>query len=405
MRLFERIQGSQTGSVTLLSGRFVLADAPIAVLFLRTRARAFDSQAQAPFLEGIAAAFARADAAYAGTLQLDQSGANRFAVRMERDISQDLTRVSTLSMLGLGLVMFGLFRSARLLLIAAVPLGAGMLAGMAVTLAVYGQVHGVTLAFGASLLGVALDYVEHLYCHHAVAPHAGGPAATLRAIGPALITGAVTTLIGFLALGGSGFRGLEEVALFSSVGLCGALAATFSMLPGLLPETTRPVPLRERVVSRLSRFFDGLRAQRARLWALPALALAFCAIGLPRVHMSRDFMLGQLDPELLSEDQRVRARVARVDQSRFVLALADDEETALQADDRVAAVLEHAVAEHTLGGYQSLARLLPSAQHQRAVEDAVRRRVGDGQPLLSEDRKSTRLNSSHRYISRMPSSA
>jgi len=383
VRLFERVQTSKSSSVTLLSGRFVLSDAPIAVLFLRTRARAFDSQAQAPFLEGVAAAFDKTNTAFQGQLQLEQSGANRFAVRMEREINEDLNRVSTVSVLGLSLIMFGLFRSARLLFIAALPLGAGMLAGMAVTLAAYGQIHGVTLAFGASLLGVALDYVEHLYCHHAVAPHADGPAATLRAIGPALITGAVTTLIGFLALGGSGFRGLEEVALFSSVGLCAALGATFSMLPALLPDETRAVPLRSRVVSRLSRFFDGLRGQRARLWVLPALALGFCALGLPRAHMSRDFMLGQLDPDLLAEDQRVRARVARVDQSRFVLALAESEELAQEANDRVAQRLSAAVRAGTLGSYQSLSLLLPSAQQQRAIEQAARTALGDGRSLVA----------------------
>ncbi|MET0388828.1 MAG: hypothetical protein ABW321_22840 [Polyangiales bacterium] len=383
VRLFERLQAGHGASLTLQDGRFVTTDAPFAVLFLRTRARAFDSKAQAPLLEGIEAAFAAVNQRFGGELHLDQSGANRFAVRMERDISGDMTRVSTLSTLGLGLLMFGLFRSLRLLLIAAVPLGAGMLAGLAATLAVYGSVHGVTLAFGASLLGVALDYVEHLYCHHAVAPHAGGPAATLRAIGPALVTGAVTTLIGFVALAGSGFRGLEEVALFSSVGLVAALASTFSMLPTLLPQHTPPVPLRARVVARLGRFFDALRQQGRRLWLLPAAALLFSAWGLTRVRMSEDFMLGQLDPELLAEDQRVRGRVARFDQSRFVLAVADDEESALQVNDRVAERLEAAVSGGVLGGYQSVARLLPSVQRQRGVEQAARAGLGDGQGLLA----------------------
>jgi predicted exporter len=278
--------------------------------------------------------------------------------------------------------MFLLFRSGRLLLVGSIPLAAGTLAGMAATLAVYGKIHGVTLAFGASLLGVALDYVEHLYCHHAVAPRPGGPAATLRAIGPALVTGAATTLVGFLALGGSGFRGLEEVALFSSVGLLAALASTFTMLPMLLPERTPDVPLRRRIVRGLARFFDGLRAQRSRLWLLPLAAIAFSVVGLSRLQMSHDFMLGQLDQKLLAEDQRVRARVARFDQSRFVIAVGRDDESALQVNDRVAEVLEDAVAHGRLGGYQSVATLLPSAARQHAVAQAVRARLGDGRALV-----------------------
>lgn len=382
VRLFERAQASHGAAVTLQDGRFVTRDGAWAVLFLRTRARAFDTKAQAPLLRGVAAAFARVNQRFDGQLRLEQSGANRFAVRMEQAISADLSRVSSLSMLGLGIMLFALFRSGWLLLAAAIPLAAGTLVGIAATLAVYGSVHGVTLAFGASLLGVALDYVEHLYCHHAVAPSPGGPAGTLRSIGPALVTGAVTTLIGFVALAGSGFRGLEEVALFSSTGLTAALLTTFTMLPAVLPRQRSEVALRSRVVARLARLFEMLRARRARLWVLPALALVVSVAGLRRAHMSDDLMLGQLDPQLLAEDNRVRARVARFEESRFVLALGADEEQALQVNDRVAEVLRGAVARAELGGFQSVARLLPSAARQSAVAREAKRQLGDGQVLL-----------------------
>jgi predicted exporter len=382
IRLFDRLQATHGASVTLEEGRFVTRDEPWAVLFLRTQARAFDSQAQAPVLAGIAAAFERVNARFSGQLRMEQSGANRFAVRMEAAISDDMSRVSTLSVVGLGLLLYLLFRSGWLLLVAAIPLGAGMLVGMAATLAVYGSVHGVTLAFGASLLGVALDYVEHLYCHHAVAPSDQGPAGTLRSLAPALITGAVTTLVGFVALGGSGFRGLEEVALFSSTGLLAALITTFTMLPFVLPRGHADVALRRRVVAWLAKLFETLQAQRARLWVLPALAIVFSVIGLRRAHMSDDLMLGQLDPELLAEDTRVRGRVARFEESRFVLSTGADEEAALQANDAVAEVLEAAVGRGELGGYQSAAQLLPSAQRQRAIETAARRALGDGSALL-----------------------
>jgi len=382
-RLFERVQASQGDAVTLHEGRFVARDEPWAVMFLRTKARAFDSQAQAPVLAGIQDAFERVNARFDGQLHMKQSGANRFAVRMEKAISEDLSRVSTLSVVGLGLLLFLLFRSGWLLLVATIPLGAGMLVGLAVTTAVYGSVHGVTLAFGASLLGVALDYVEHLYCHHAVAPSPEGPAGTLRGLAPALITGAVTTLIGFVALGGSGFRGLQEVALFSSTGLIAALVTTFSMLPFVLPRGQSEVALRTRIVGWLARLFEALQAQRTRLWILPALALVFSAVGLSRAHLSDDMMLGQLDPALLAEDKHVRALVARFEESRFVLAAGSDEQAALKANDAVAELLGRAVARGELGGYNSVAKLLPSQAHQEAVDRAARRALGDGKALLT----------------------
>ncbi|HEX6239390.1 MAG TPA: MMPL family transporter [Polyangiales bacterium] len=381
-RLFESFERDQGGSLRVEDGRFLTRDGRYGVLFLRSRARGFDSNAQAPLLAGIRDVFATLNAAHGRALTLDQSGVNRFAVRAQETISGDLERVSTLSMIGLGLLMFSLFRSLRLLLIASIPLGAGTLVGIAACLAVYGSVHGITLAFGAALLGVTLDYVEHLYCHHAVAPHPGGPRATLRAIGPALITGAATTLVGFVALGGSGIRGLVEVALFSSCGLCAALLTSFTLLPSLLPERLREVPFRARLVERLGQAFDRLQHTGRWLWILPGAALLVVGLGLPRLRASDDATMGQLDPELVAEDARVRARVARYENMRFALAIGHDEESALQANDQLLRSLEQAVSAHEIAGFRNLGGLLPSARRQRAVEGAARAALGDGARLL-----------------------
>ncbi|HEX4353671.1 MAG TPA: hypothetical protein VHZ95_12165, partial [Polyangiales bacterium] len=381
-RLFERLERAQANTLRVQDGRFITPDGRFAVLFLRTRAAGFDADAQTPFIAGVNAAFKKTNAAAGGKLHLDQSGINRFAVRAREAISGDIERVSLLSTIGLGALLFLVFRSLRLMAVAAVPLGAGFLFGLTACLAVYRSVHGITLAFGSSLLGVALDYVEHVYCHQAVAPDPNGPRGTLRHIGPALITGAATTLIGFVALAGSGFRGLEEVALFSSAGLVGALIATFTMLPALLPKNPPPVAARDRIVVQLARMFVALRARRRALWLLPLAALAISAIGLPRVRMSDDYTLGQVDPHLLAEDQRVRERVARFDQTRIVIATGADEEAALQVDDRVHALLERAVGAGEVAGFRGIAELLPSAAAQASVDRAVRARLGDGAPLL-----------------------
>jgi predicted exporter len=380
--LFERLQHDQGGALRVEDGRFVTSDGRFGVLFLRTHARGLDSRAQAPVLQAIARAFARVNAQYQGRLTLDQSGVNRFAVRAEETISGDLSRVSTLATVGLLLLMFLLFRSLRLLWVAAIPLGAGTLVGIASCLWAYGSVHGITLAFGAALLGVALDYVEHLYCHHAVAPHPEGARATLRAIGPSLITGALTTLIGFLALGGSGIRGLQEVALFSSAGLVAALVTTFTMLPAMIPNELKPVALRARVVARLGELFEALQRRRQRLWILPALALAITALGAPRLSLGKDATMGQLDPGLVAEDARVRARVARYENMRFVLAVGANEEAALEVNDKLRRALAEARSAHELTGYRNVGDFLPSAAQQESVAAAARAALGTGEPLL-----------------------
>jgi predicted exporter len=82
--------------------------------------------------------------------------------------------------------------------------------------------------------------------------------------------------------------------------------------------------------------------------------------------------MGRLDPQMLAEDERVRARVAQLDQGRFVVAVASSEEDALRINDEVAQALQAAVEAGELGAYHSVASLLPSAARQQEIDRTIR---------------------------------
>ena len=80
---------------------------------------------------------------------------------------------------------------------------------MAVTALLFGEVHGLTLAFGVTLLGVTIDYPIHLFSHL----HPGElPVDAMRRIWKTLRLGAITTCIGYLALVSTDFTGLQHDA-------------------------------------------------------------------------------------------------------------------------------------------------------------------------------------------------
>ncbi len=376
--LFRRFQEAAGRQLRVIDGRFLTPGGTAAVLFLTTGASAFDSSVQAPLLRGIESTFEALAASVPGVTGLEQSGVNRFAVRSEESIRADIKRITLFSCLGLGLLLWTLFRGFRLVGLAAVAVGLGILAGCAVVLALFGRIHGVTLAFGASLIGVCVDYVIHFYCQQSVAPSPDGPYATLRRIWRPLATGAATTMIGFAALSWSSFPGLREVGLFSLTGVFVALLATRFVLPSLVPVEPRPVRFRQWLVDRLAQGHGWLRARRA----VPALVLLVSAAlglaGASRAHWNEDFTsLNRLDPELFAEDEAVRAKVTRLEQMRFVVALGDNDEAALQVNDAVSMALAEARTANEVEGYQSIAVLLPSARKQTAIAQAFR-----GEPHL-----------------------
>ncbi|MBX3464604.1 MAG: MMPL family transporter [Planctomycetes bacterium] len=375
-RLFERTSGGAGGGsgIGVHDERFVTTDGTGAVLFLTTSAGAADSTVQRPLLAGVAAAFAAVGRAHGGHLRLSCSGAHRHAVAAEDAMRADIQRVSIGSIAGLVLLFVLLFRSLRPALMCLPVLGTGFLAGTSACLLAFGEVHGLTLAFGASLLGVAIDYALHFHAHHALAPAAEGPRATLRRLWPHIALGALTTITAFLALLLAAFPGLRELALFAATGLAAALLQTWLLLPGCAGPS-RPTAAARRLAAALD---AALRPGRGWFWLPTGAALLLTAIGLPALRWNDGVAtLNRIDPALKAEDDAVQARVARFEQRRVVVATGADDQAALERNDRATAVLAAAARDGLLAGHAGPGALLPSAARQREVDAAVR-----GDPTL-----------------------
>ena len=111
------------------------------------------------------------------------------------------------------------------------PVLSGVIAGIAGVSLGFGFVHGITLGFGVTLIGEAVDYAIYLFTQ--TAPGAA-PAATLPRIWPTLRLGMLTSVCGFSAMLLSSFIGFAQLGLFTIVGLVVALAVTRFVLPALL---------------------------------------------------------------------------------------------------------------------------------------------------------------------------
>ncbi|MEL6189891.1 MAG: hypothetical protein AAFU79_35150, partial [Myxococcota bacterium] len=286
-------------------------------------------------------------------------------------IKADIARVTTLSVVSL-LLLFGvLFRSFRVLGVTALVIHSGFVSGLAACLLLYGRVHGLTLAFGASLIGVAIDYALHFFGHHALSTPPVNGDRLLRQLFPGLTLGAATTVLGLVALGASGLPGLREVGVFAAVGITAALGATAAFVPpalGARPATGGALRL-ARALDKLRRKIEGRRA----LWSLPLAALVVGVVGAPRLEWQDDLRsMMRIDPELVAEEERVRDRVSPFERQRLILSTGVDMESALRVDEGVRAVLADGVRGGLLGRFRSVSALLPSAQTQRSVVAALR---------------------------------
>jgi len=155
-----------------------------ALMLVETAAAAFDPDGQQAAVEALQRHFERTRAHAAVTLIA--SGPGAFSVLMKAKTQNEAQWIGTIDTVGIIVLLLIAYRSVRYVLLGVLPLASAGVAGLAAVGAFFGAAHGITLAFGFTLIGVAQDYPIHLFSHqHPGAP----PLQTARSVWPTLATG------------------------------------------------------------------------------------------------------------------------------------------------------------------------------------------------------------------------
>ena len=349
-------------------GRFVTADGR-AVVVLTTAHSPLDFDTQRPLQAAINERFAELDTearAAGDELTLIQSGVARFALEAEAQIRGDIQQISMISLIGVAVLFLILFRSPWMLLLSMLPLVAGFLTATGIILLIFGEIHVLTLVFGASLIGVCIDYPIHLFTHHALYPRTDRKQ-VVAGVRPGLLLGALTTMAGFLGMGWAAFPGIREISGFAALGILAALATTLWVLPALLPEKPHSQKWMMNVAERL--VSSMLRSRRA-LIALPMGAALIMVIGLPQLQYQDDVsLLIERKQAHVDEEEEVASQVSQMDRGRAIIVFGEDPEEALVRNDEVHRRLDAAVAAGEITDYRSLHGFLRPTSAQVANRD------------------------------------
>lgn len=342
-----------------------------AFVFVETRSSPFESDAQRRFratLEGWMASSAPASA------RLQTAGAAQFAIASEAQIKGDVNRIGTISTIGIVTIFLVLFGSVRLILLGFVPMLFGSAVAVLGCQALFGEIHGITIAFGTSLLGVGLDYVEHYYAHF-VLTEAVPATTTMKRVAPSLVLGALTTIIGFIGIAASGLIGLRQMAVFSMIAIVASMAATCWIVPRWMPTRYRP-PRTLAIVNRAVQAVLVCVTRRpwGRHWRPVALGLATAAtvIAVLAAEFSDNvnMLVSETGPHVVN-DRAVRSRLGP-ESSSFAVVTARDDEALLTSISHATAELERARVAGTITSFVALDRLLPSRDEQLARAAAAR---------------------------------
>ncbi|MEO7733002.1 MAG: hypothetical protein ABIY55_18715, partial [Kofleriaceae bacterium] len=319
----QALRGAQGSALVDEDGVLLTADHAHAFVFAETRSSPFDSDAQRAF-RGVLDGWL---ASVPGT-RMQTSGAAQFAIAGEAQVKGDVNRIGIISTVGILVIFLVLFGSVRMILLGFVPMLFGSAVAVLACQAVFGEIHGLTIAFGTSLLGVGLDYVEHYYAHFVLMPTV--PArAMMKEVAPSLALGAVTTIIGFVGIAASGLGGLRQMAVFSVIAIIASMVATYWIVLQWMPTKYRPPrslgAINRVVLALLVRLRSKTWSRKSRL-ALFALAVvaAVASVWGARFSDNVNMLVNDRGPHVV-EDRTVRSRLGPESSSYAVVTAPTDE--------------------------------------------------------------------------------
>ncbi len=343
----------------------------------------YDNAVQARALSAYERGTAAARGAAPG-VEILHTGTVFFAAAGRAASMRDMDRIAIGSLLGIVLVMLLAFRSLKPILLGLLSAAAGILAATLALIHLDGELHLITLAFGASLIGEAIDYAI-LFCGaHLAAGSRWTPQTGIAQVRPALTVAVATSMLAYALLGLLPFPGVSQVARFALIGLAVAYLTVIWLLPGLMVKPSRRDPQAATgwAARLLERWRAVLKGRRAVLAG--AVALLACLPGWLALKSNDDVrLLVPRQAGLAAEDAAMRAITGFDAGSRFFLVRGASEEEVLARESALVKRLRGLEREGALAGHQAVSDYVPTRQAQRSNRALLQETVFADRPALA----------------------
>lgn len=347
------------------NGVWFSADGKRALLLAETTAPAFDIDAQIKVGDDVRRVFSESRAS--PEIKLLMSGPSIFAVDSRNHIHDDVWRLSMMATGLVAVILLLAYGSPRLLLLGMLPVATGVLAGLTAVSLGYGTVHGITMGFGATLIGEVVDYPTYLFTQRAPQESLRQ---TLQRIWPTLRLAVLTTVFGSLTMLLSGFTGLSQLGMFSLAGVLTAGLMTRFVIPEIAPGRFE-VAERTAMQAALARGATTLTLFRWMPLAALLCAAAYLATQEKTLWENDLANLSPISQPAMALDQSLRNELGAPNVRYLIAVPGSNPQEALERSEQLAPKLQALVGQGIISGFDYTARVVPSQKTQAARQAAL----------------------------------
>lgn len=273
---------------------------------------------------------------------------------------KEMSTIGLGSLLGIVILMLWVFRQWRAVGLLLLPIVVGCSVATAIAFLVFEQVHVVTFAFGAGLIGVAIDYALHFLCERQVRRD------VIQRILPGLVLGLISSVLAYAAQALTPFPGLRQMALFSVAGLIAAWLTVVLWLPlltrGNFVSNTQAADILISWQRRLPSLATHPRSIRLLLTLLTVMALWLIYSG----QAEDDIRLLQTSPPaLLEQEQRVQELLSYNSSTQFLLLPCQNLQSCLEQEHAIKPSLDILQEKGLITRYRLVSNEIPALERQQ----------------------------------------
>lgn len=301
-----------------------------------------------------------------------------------KQAQREISVIGTGSLIGILMIFAYSFRSIRPILYALIPIAVGIITATVVCLTIFRTMHIMTLVFGASLIGISIDYSLHFFAERFYQTPLPTPRQAITNILPGITLGLISSIIGYLAFFATSFPGLQQMALFSSTGLIAAYCCVVFWFPRLpYPATNKASRLGPAIAEKIIRFWE--RRNRLQVILIVAIIVLFSGAGISLAVVDDNLRSLDNTPEFLHKNLTDFETITGIKPSgQFFLVYGSTPEETLQHEEALDNILRKQAEIGNFQAFRSVSSQLPSIKQQHENFQLIKTRLLQEHPLTEK---------------------
>ena len=303
------------------------------------------------------------------SIKILTSGTVFHAAEVTKIARHEVSTVGLGSLLGIIALVVVTFRSKAALFAISFTLTSSFLVALTLSLVIFGEIHLITLAFGCTLLGLAVDYCFHFllnYRRYKDALTAG------RVISRGLLISASSSIFAYLIQIFSPFPGLQQFAVFVSSGLVGACITVMVMT--LWYQEPQIGTLQQSENLFYGRYFKPVFARFSQhkklLFIAIVVSIPLLLFFVTQKSINDDIrILNTSSDELVDNEKQVKKLIGSVDAQRYWLVEGKNEQKLLVKTENAVRKLQ------TQFPVLALVNIVPSLQQQKIDHQIIYEKI------------------------------